>query len=84
MLYPLNACTNIRDKSKDAAFDFLMGHINVNIGILFGFLDAQFSDAAKLMVERAKAQIFQPDWRKVFDEDNLRGQVDAIIGRGKR
>lgn len=70
-----------RGVPADAARDFLMGHINVNLGILFGFLDAQFSDGAKLMVERAKAQLIQPDWRKVFDEDNLTGQVDAILAR---
>ena len=72
-----------RGVPQEAAFDFLMGHINVNIGILFGYLNTQFSDAANLMVARAKSQLIQPDWRKVFDEDNLRGQVDAIIGRGK-
>ncbi len=72
-----------RGVPREAAFDFLMGHINVNIGILFGYLNTQFSDAANLMVARAKSQLIQPDWRKVFDDDNLRGQVDAIIGRGK-
>jgi hypothetical protein len=72
-----------RGVPQEAAFDFLMGHINVNIGILFGYLNTTFSDAAKLMVERAKAQIIRPDWRKVFDDDNLRSQVDAIVGRGR-
>ena len=72
-----------RGVPREAAFDFLMGHINVNLGILFGYLNTTFSDAAKLMVERAKVQIFQPDWRKVFEEENLREQVDAIIGRGQ-
>lgn len=67
----------------DAARDFLMGHINVNIGILFGYLDTNFSDAALLMVERAKQQLIQPDWKKVFEPDNLAGQVDAILGRGR-
>lgn len=65
----------------DAARDFLMGHINVNIGILFGYLDTNFSDAALLMVERAKQQLIRPDWRKVFEPDNLAEQVDAILGR---
>ncbi|MHB1294820.1 MAG: phosphogluconate dehydrogenase C-terminal domain-containing protein [Anaerolineae bacterium] len=63
----------------EAARDFCLGHMNVNLGILFGLLDAQFSDGAKLMVERAKRQLLQPDWRKVFERDNLAGQVDAIL-----
>ena len=65
----------------DAARDFLMGHINVNIGILFGYLNTNFSDAALLMVERAKAQLIQPDWKQVFEPENLRTQIAAIIGR---
>jgi hypothetical protein len=45
----------------EAARDFLLGHINVNLGILFGFIDAQFSEGARLAVARAREQIFQPD-----------------------
>jgi hypothetical protein len=65
----------------EAARDFLMGHMNVNIGILFGYLNTNFSDAALLMVERAKAQLIQPDWKQVFEPENLRAQIDAIVGR---
>jgi hypothetical protein len=70
-----------RGVPEAAARDFLMGHINVNIGILFGYLNTNFSDAALLMVERAKEQLIRPDWKQVFEPDNLRTQVDAILGR---
>jgi len=69
---------------KDAAYAFALGHFNINIGILFGYVDAQFSDGAKLAVERAKSQIFQPDWKKVFEPENVMAQVKAITqGRQK-
>lgn len=67
----------------EAARDFCLGHMNVNLGILFGLLDAQFSDGAKLMVERAKQQLLQPDWRQVFARDHLAGQVEAILNPPK-
>jgi len=67
----------------DAAREFALGHFNINIGILFGYLDTQFSDGAKLAVARAKDQIFQPDWTKVFEPENVMAQVKAIT-RGRQ
>lgn len=61
-----------------AAWDFALGHMNVNTGILFGFIDAELSDGAKLAVERAKKQIFQPDWKKVFEIENVLESVKGI------
>jgi hypothetical protein len=62
----------------EAARDFLLGHINIDIAILFGFLNAQFSDGAKLAVERGKQQIIQPDWKKIFEPQNIMREVRAI------
>ncbi len=61
-----------------AARDFILGHMNVNIGILFGFIDAQLSDGAKLAVSRARTKIFQPDWKDVFEPENVMKEVKAI------
>lgn len=66
-----------------AARDFILGHMNVNLGILFGFLDAQVSDGAKMAVERGKKQLFRDDWKKVFEIENVIQEVKAIVaGRG--
>jgi len=43
------------------AYDFALGHMRVNLGILFGYIDAQVSDGAKLAVKGAKKSVFQPD-----------------------
>ena len=53
-------------------------HINIDIAILFGFLNAQFSDGAKLAVKRGMEQIIQPDWKKVFEPENIMKEVRAI------
>jgi len=56
-----------RGVPAEAARDFLLGHINVQLAILFGEVNAQFSDGAKKAMERARSQLFRPDWKKVFE-----------------
>ncbi len=67
-----------RGVPAQAARDFVLGHMNVNLGILFNFIDAQLSDGAKLAVERARERIFQPDWKAVFEPENVMAEVKAI------
>jgi len=72
-----------RGVPREVAYDFAMGHMRVNIGILFDYIDAQLSDGAKLAVKRAKEYIFQPEWEKVFEPENVLAEVRAIVeGRG--
>lgn len=61
-----------------AARDFLLGHINIDIAILFGFLNAQFSDGAKLAAQRGMEQIIKPDWKRVFEPENIMREVRSI------
>jgi len=63
---------------EEAARAFALGHMNVNTGILFGYLDAQFSDGAKLAVARAMEQLVRPDWKRLFEPENVMAQVRAI------
>ena len=67
-----------RGVPRQIARDFVLGHMKVNVGILFGYIDAQLSDGAKLAVVRAKEKIFQPDWKKVFEPENVLNEVKAI------
>jgi 3-hydroxyisobutyrate dehydrogenase-like beta-hydroxyacid dehydrogenase len=62
----------------EAARQFILGHMNVNVGILFKYIDAELSDGAKLAVARARDRIFQPDWKKVFEPENIMAEVKAI------
>ena len=70
--------TVARGVPEQAARDFLFGHMNVNLGILFGLLDAQVSDGAKMAMSRARPVIFQPDWKKVFEPEYVMAEVRAI------
>ncbi len=67
-----------RGVPAEAAREFVLGHINVDIGILFRYIDAQLSDGAKMAVARARETIFQPDWKNVFEPDNVLREVKAI------
>jgi hypothetical protein len=70
-----------RGVPAEAAREFVLGHMNINIGILFGYCDARLSDGAKLAVERARDRIFKAGWRYVFDIENVIAEVEAITHR---
>lgn len=69
-----------RGVPAEAARDFVLGHINVELAILFDELDWELSAGAQKAVEEAKQDIFQPDWRKVFEPENMRESVAGITG----
>ena len=60
-----------RDVPMAAARDFLLGHLNVELAILFDAIDWELSDGAKEAVADAMPVIFQPDWKKVFDAERV-------------
>lgn len=68
-----------RGVPERAARDFLLGHINVDIGILFGFCDARLSDGARMAVERGKRALIKENWRDVFEPAEVMREVRAIV-----
>ncbi len=63
----------------DAARDFLLGHLRIQMAVLFNELPgAVFSDAANKALQRGLNEFIRPDWKKVFDEDNLKDQIISI------
>jgi hypothetical protein len=61
---------------EEAARDFVLGHLNVEIAIVFEELEnGTFSDGAKKAIEKAKTQLFQPDWKRVFEPDQVRQSI---------
>ncbi|HEV2121259.1 MAG TPA: phosphogluconate dehydrogenase C-terminal domain-containing protein, partial [Chloroflexota bacterium] len=65
---------------EQAARDFLLGHLNVELAIYFNVLDWQLSAGAKKAIEDAKQQIIQPDWKKVFEPESLQASIAGILG----
>lgn len=70
-----------RGVPAQAARDFMMGHINVELAIVFEVIDWEFSDGAKNAIKEAKANLFQSDWKKVFEPGELLVSVNKIVGK---
>jgi len=68
-----------RGVPAEAARDFMMGHINIELAIVFDEIDWEFSDGAKVAIEKAKDKVFQADWKKVFDPEHLQESVQDIV-----
>jgi D-apionate oxidoisomerase len=62
----------------DAARDFLLGHLRIQIAVLFKEVNGTFSDAAYKISKRAKPLLFKENWQKIFDMDDIREQVRDI------
>ena len=69
-----------RGVPPEAARDFLLGHVNIPLAIVFGEIDWDFSEGAKRAIQEAKRELFQPDWKKVFEPEHLRRSVARITG----
>jgi len=67
-----------RGVPRAAARDFILGHLNIEMAIVFEEVGSPFSDGAKKAIEKAKGQIFRDDWKKVFEPENVRETVAMI------
>ncbi len=67
-----------RGVPRDAAYDFLMGHINVQLAIVFDQMDWKMSEGAYHVIRQAMTRIFRPDWKNVFDREELKASVRGI------
>jgi hypothetical protein len=62
-----------------AARDFLLGHLKVELGIVFQLFEgATFSDGALNAIEEAKRSLFQPDWKRVFGREEWMESIRKI------
>lgn len=68
-----------RGVPDEAARDFILGHVNIPLAIVFGEISSPFSDGAKLIIEYGRKRIFQPDWKRVFEPESVKEQVQAIV-----
>jgi hypothetical protein len=61
-----------------AARDFVLGHLRIQIAVLFKEVNGTFSDAAYKISKRAKPILFRDNWQRIFDLDDIRLQVKDI------
>ena len=68
-----------RGVPADAARAFLLGHINIQLAVLFKELpNAVFSDAANKALQRGRSILFKDDWKQIFEPENVLQQVIDI------
>lgn len=69
-----------RGVPREAAHDFILGHLTIELAIAFGvFPEGKFSDGALHAIAQAKPVIFQPDWlERVFAPEAVLQSVKDI------
>jgi D-apionate oxidoisomerase len=65
----------------DAVRDFVLGHLRIQIAVLFGEVNGTFSDAAYKISKRAKPVLFKEGWEKIFQLADIREQVRDITNK---
>ncbi len=64
---------------KQAAFDFILGHLNIELALAFEMFEGKFSDGAIQAINEAKPVIFKDNWvDKVFDDEAIKQSVENI------
>jgi D-apionate oxidoisomerase len=67
-----------RGVPKEAARDFLLGHMNVLGAVIFGEVEGVFSDACNKAIEFGKPTLMRPDWKKVFEPQEIADSIRRI------
>jgi hypothetical protein len=63
----------------EAAREFLLGHLNIQLAVIYQEIPgAVFSDAANKAIVRGKPLLINPDWKKVFEPNNVMEQIKDI------
>lgn len=64
-----------------AARDFVLGHLRIQIAVLFNEVNGSFSDAAYKISKRAKPILFKDNWQRIFEMEDIREQVKDITSK---
>lgn len=63
---------------KEAARDFLLGHMNVLAAVIFEETPGVFSDACNKAIEFGKPALMRDDWKRVFEWDEIAASIKRI------
>jgi D-apionate oxidoisomerase len=83
MTEAVDECATRYGIPREAANDFLIGHLNVEIAMWFGYSPKVPSDAALRLLEFGKSRIMQPNWREALSPAVVR-EASELIVHGKR
>ena len=68
----------VRGVPREAARDFLLGHLNILAAVTFGEIQGVFSDACNKAIKFGKPQLMQPDWKRVFEPAEIAASIQRI------
>ena len=63
-----------------AVRDFLMGHLQIGIALIFQQLDWSLSEGAQMALDESRAQLFRDDWPSIFEADSVLRSLKQITG----
>lgn len=67
-----------RGVPREAARDFLIGHMNILAAVTFGEVQGVFSDACNKAIVFGKDTILKPDWKRLFEPEEIKASVQRI------
>jgi D-apionate oxidoisomerase len=67
-----------RGVPREAARDFLLGHMNILAAVTFGEVNGVFSDACNKAIVFGKDTILRPDWKRLFEPEEILDSVRRI------
>jgi hypothetical protein len=67
-----------RGVDRQAALDFLLGHINVLASVIFGEREGAFSDACNKAIEFGKPVLMKDDWKRIFEPREIAESIRRI------
>jgi hypothetical protein len=67
-----------RGVPKEAARDFLLGHMNVLGAVIFEEVQGVFSDACNKAIEFGKPVLMKDDWKRVFEPEEIAASIQRI------
>jgi D-apionate oxidoisomerase len=67
-----------RGVPKEAARDFLLGHMNVLGAVIFEEVPGVFSDACNKAIEFGKPVLMRDDWKRVFEPEEIAASIQRI------
>lgn len=83
MVEAVDECEKKYGIPREAAMDFLIGHLNVEIAMWFGYSPKVPSDAALRLMRFAKSVVVQPEWRDALSPAKVKEASELIVyGKG--
>lgn len=67
-----------RGVPREAARDFLLGHMNILAAVTFQEIQGVFSDACNKAIVYGKETILKPDWKQLFEPEEILASVRRI------